>query len=70
MRYPVQVRFTLWIIRRQNDPESIIVGFGDNRQSRLGLGAEAEDKVLTPVAIGDIRVIDNDADGEGKEGKE
>ena len=49
--------------------EGRVLGFGDNGHGRLGLGDEAEDKVLTPMVIGDIRVIDND-DGEGKEGKE
>ena len=50
--------------------EGRVLGFGNNENAQLGLGAEAEDKVLTPVAIGDIRVIGNGDDGEGKEGKE
>ena len=46
-----------------------MLGFGDNRSGQLGLDAET-DEVLTPVAIGDIRVISNGGDGEDKEGKE
>ena len=44
--------------------------FGNNGFGQLGLGAEAEDIVHTPLAIGGVRVIDNADDGEGKEGKE
>ena len=47
--------------------EGRVLGFGYNTSGQLGLGAE--NMVLTPVAIGDIRVIDND-DDDGKEGKE
>ena len=47
-----------------------VLGFGNNAHDQLGLGAEAESRVRTPVAIGDIRVIGNNDDGEGKEGKE
>ena len=50
--------------------EGRVLGFGYNGVGQLGLGAEAELTVLTPVAIGDIRVIGNGDDGEGKEGKE
>ena len=47
-----------------------VLGFGCNANGQLGLGAEAEDKVPTPVAMDDIRVIGSGDDGEGKEGKE
>ena len=50
--------------------EGRVLGFGYNDSGQLGLGAGVENKVLTPVAIGDIRVIGNGDDGEGKEGKE
>ena len=50
--------------------EGRVLGFGYNEYDQLGLGAEALLSVLTPVAIGDIRVIGNGDDGEGKEGKE
>jgi hypothetical protein len=44
-----------------------VLGFGNNAYGQLGLGAEADDKMLTPVAIRDIRVIVKTDDGEGKE---
>ena len=44
-----------------------VLGFGKNEEGELELGAGAQGSVLTPVAIGDIRVIDNDEDGEGNE---
>ena len=51
--------------------EGRVLGFGYNDSGQLGLGAEAEDEVLTPAAvIDDIRVIGSGDDGEGKEGKE
>ena len=50
--------------------EGRVLGFGSNGDGQLGLGAGAEGNFLTPVVIGGIRVIGNDDDGEGKDGKE
>ena len=47
----------------------VLLGFGYNGDGQLGLGAGAENRMRTPVAIGDIRVIGNGDDGEGTEGK-
>ena len=48
--------------------EGRVLGFGNNANGQLGL--EMQGTALTPAVVGDLSVIDNDDDGEDKEGKE